>query len=339
MLSAYNNNLKVYAFNNNIISKDKGFYKCNFGHDVFLKYGNRKEGGFKIAHFAHYINQGTCNHKSESLEHQRIKKLLYDYFCLQIGIVKKVDVEYFIKLNDGSYVEADVYLELENGIKIAIEYQKSYVSSSSIVEKHKKYKENNIICIYFYSLSMKCLYNYPFIRLLDNLDMFYWYIPELEEYKGEYGIDINDIITYIYFIGLDVKTKKELLTGLRLEKIKKQLNENICLIKKQEHSLELIEKRKQNKELEKSRGKLKYKIGRQLVGYTFGRNRYPCYYLYSGIEADIHIIGYVINSGYICYKDTNNILRSISPEGYIQIITDEIIKYLTDTELFNYFGF
>lgn len=156
MLIAYDIDDNIY-FASNILDKKDYFYKCPAcGEDVFLKYGN-----VKVPHFVHY-NNVDHEWESESYEHRLMKLDVYDYFkeffwVNNIELEKPIFINSDININKDenediirNFLIPDIYIETNNGDKIAIECQCSIYSEDKINEKTNIYSRNGIYVIWIF---------------------------------------------------------------------------------------------------------------------------------------------------------------------------------------------
>lgn len=129
------NNVKLIARD---AQKTDGPFSCPVCNTpVTLKKGNKK-----IHHFAHKPPV-TCSYgQGETLAHQQAKISIFD--ALQNnGNVKNLELE---KVTGFGSI-ADVYAEI-NGQKVAIEIQRSILSTNEIAERTKRYQQNNVAVLW-----------------------------------------------------------------------------------------------------------------------------------------------------------------------------------------------
>jgi hypothetical protein len=79
---------------------------------------------------------------AESFEHKRMKQYMFENLHAN-NHIKKMELEYNVECR-----RADLYAELADGRKVAIEFQNSKISVAEIVERTKLYNENNIFVLW-----------------------------------------------------------------------------------------------------------------------------------------------------------------------------------------------
>jgi hypothetical protein len=95
---------------------------------------------------------------AESFEHKRMKQYMFENLHANNSI-KKMELEYNVKCR-----RADLYGELVDGRKFAIEFQNSKISVTEIVERTKLYNENDIFVLWI-------LNGISYKRIPQNQDM------------------------------------------------------------------------------------------------------------------------------------------------------------------------
>ncbi|MDR2592983.1 MAG: hypothetical protein LBC59_09340 [Chitinispirillales bacterium] len=101
-----------------------------------------KKGHVKIPHFAHKVKCDCCYGHGESETHYKIKTAVYDYLNSKTETCKNVALELYLK-----EVRPDVYAEI-NGVKVAIEIQKSNIDIDTIKKRMTAYKNKDIAVIW-----------------------------------------------------------------------------------------------------------------------------------------------------------------------------------------------
>ena len=79
---------------------------------------------------------------AESFEHKRMKQYMFENLHANNNI-KRMELEYNVECR-----RADLYGELTNGRKFAIEFQNSKISVAEIVDRTKLYNENGIFVLW-----------------------------------------------------------------------------------------------------------------------------------------------------------------------------------------------
>lgn len=108
-----------------------------------------KKGRIKIHHFAHYPNSSPCVWwEPESAEHLLMKKRI-------MKLLRKGNNAHFARLEykieyHTSLLYPDVYLELKNGERIAVECQVSDKSLDDFITKTKQYTNLGIYTLWIY---------------------------------------------------------------------------------------------------------------------------------------------------------------------------------------------
>lgn len=119
------------------------------GQNYYCQLCNKKlilrKGNIRIHHFAHYTKDADNCHwwETETKLHYQMK----DYICTMFknrDDIKIIEKEYAIRDDTGILI-ADVYVELDNGDKIAIECQISPKSLDDILMKTLRYSDKNDI--------------------------------------------------------------------------------------------------------------------------------------------------------------------------------------------------
>ncbi|WP_419887600.1 competence protein CoiA [Neobacillus niacini] len=113
-------------------------YKCQVCNEsVKIAWGD-----VRAPHFKHNPSSKCINSVSESLEHLKGKKILYEYFLNVINHkTQEIDLERYIP-ETGQI--ADVFIKFNNGVQWAIEYQRSNISPSEIKDRRELYKKAGI---------------------------------------------------------------------------------------------------------------------------------------------------------------------------------------------------
>ncbi len=120
------------------LASRSGDLSCHFCNDRIIY----RHGEVRVAHFAHYNENPDCKLSSESQEHLKSKKFIYDSVPLGNPGLTMKDIEHIV--GDRIY---DVYFERAND-KFAIELQHTIVSAASIEDKLKSATDNNIHTMY-----------------------------------------------------------------------------------------------------------------------------------------------------------------------------------------------
>jgi len=87
----------------------------------------------------------------ETVEHKRMKEYWYNTFPLVNPIILR-QMEYRF----GDQI-ADVYFELRDGIKVAIECQNSPITKKKLINRTKKYAEKDIYVLWIFNGSGTCV--------------------------------------------------------------------------------------------------------------------------------------------------------------------------------------
>lgn len=110
------------------------------GKEVQLRVNDPRK---RTPHFAHKVTDDKCSFRNndlrESEEHKKAKMLLYHYFK-----DKYKDITPNINYRFPTRRKADLYLEFNNGDKLAIEYQRSELDILEWQERHDEYTKANI---------------------------------------------------------------------------------------------------------------------------------------------------------------------------------------------------
>jgi hypothetical protein len=95
----------------------------------------------RVPHFKHKKKQNCIYGSSESEQHIQGKQLLFNYFNKLLNHKAYVGIEHFIS-ETGQI--ADIFIEFENGVRWAVEYQRSNVSLEEIQKRKKLCKSAKI---------------------------------------------------------------------------------------------------------------------------------------------------------------------------------------------------
>jgi len=134
MLTATNGrNEKVVAGD---VCKSDGPFRCLCGRDVFVH-----KGKIKIHHFAHKAGTECWVGRGESEKHLKCKMEIYEAIR-SLSNVQNCELEKNFNTN-----VADVYAEID-GIKVAIEVQKSILSVNEISLRTKKWNDLGILVLW-----------------------------------------------------------------------------------------------------------------------------------------------------------------------------------------------
>ncbi|WP_252501987.1 competence protein CoiA [Sporosarcina sp. Marseille-Q4943] len=96
----------------------------------------------KIPHFKHQSNRDCIYGSGESDEHNKGKVILFNYFkTTYASEIKLIDIEHFIPETNQI---ADIYIQLKDGQRWVVEYQRSNISTEEIRNRKDLYKTNQI---------------------------------------------------------------------------------------------------------------------------------------------------------------------------------------------------
>lgn len=152
-ICAYDITNKNYALNYELkkewwIAGKNGQLICQeCGKEVQLKIRDPRK---KIPHFAHKVTDDKCpfssNDLRESEEHKRGKMLLYNYFKEQYP-----EISPMINHRLPNKRKADLYIEFNNGDKLAVEYQRTELGILEWQERQEEYRKSNINVLWLLS--------------------------------------------------------------------------------------------------------------------------------------------------------------------------------------------
>ena len=110
------------------------------GKEVQLRVNDPRK---KVPHFSHKLTDNRCPYSSndsrESEEHKKGKMLLYHYFK-----EKYLGTSPIINYRFPNRRKADLYIEFNNGDKLAVEYQRTELDILEWQERHDEYKKASI---------------------------------------------------------------------------------------------------------------------------------------------------------------------------------------------------
>ena len=110
------------------------------GKEVQLRINDPRK---RTPHFSHKVTDDKCifvnNDQRESEEHKKGKMLLYHYFKDRYPETNPI-----INYRFPNRRKADLYIEFDNGDKLAIEYQRTELDILEWEERHEKYRRSNI---------------------------------------------------------------------------------------------------------------------------------------------------------------------------------------------------
>lgn len=114
-------------------------------------------GSETIRHFRHKV-ECPYHYEPETQEHLQMKKWVYENIPKHNNIKFK-QYEYKIEKNI-----ADVYFELNTGIKIVIECQCTPISPKEMEERTNKYSKNNVYVLWLLGKTNTCMNGYLFLK-------------------------------------------------------------------------------------------------------------------------------------------------------------------------------
>lgn len=143
------------------IEKDpKEEYQCEYCKQPVIHHKSKAQ--IRIGHFKHKANPYCPNNISETQDHIRTKKSIYDYLNHKYpNAFKTIELEKWICQNS---IRPDVYLETKRGAKIAIEVQASQLTIDQIINRTEKYAKNNIYVLWVQVWKNAKISTCPYIR-------------------------------------------------------------------------------------------------------------------------------------------------------------------------------
>lgn len=127
-------------------SKEEEYYCQQCGQRVIPK-----KGDIKIHHFAHYPGSPPCVWwEPETEEHLLMKQEIIELLKRDNDIVL-AELEYKLNIN-GNNLFPDVYVELVDGKRIAVECQVSNKPFNLFIQKTELYSKNNIYTLWIFPL-------------------------------------------------------------------------------------------------------------------------------------------------------------------------------------------
>ena len=219
-------------------------YICDYCENEVIHH--RSKSQVKIGHFKHKAYSNCANNQSESEEHVLTKKDIRDYLLENYSkAFKIVELEKWIC---NKSIRPDVYIETKKGTKIAIEVQASQLTIDQLINRTKKYHQNNIyvmwVLIWTNSkvsntdyIYRKCYLSYDcdnncdhsikltemelLIHWMNFKNLIYWdhmheyyngfYVVELDKFVGESSEYYSSEGEHQYFDGRVAKNKKIIL--------------------------------------------------------------------------------------------------------------------------------
>lgn len=120
--------------------RNGNLYCPECGNEVILKV---KDPNKKVPHFSHKLNVSNCtltnNYIRESEEHKKGKMILYHYFK-----EKHPKANIFLNKRFSNSRRCDLYIEFNNGDKLAVEFQRTNIQKYDWQERHDSYEKQNI---------------------------------------------------------------------------------------------------------------------------------------------------------------------------------------------------
>lgn len=141
-----------------VADKGHGYYCQVTDEKVILK-----KGEINIHHFAHYPDSKYVHWENETEEHKSMKSKVLEYIKETNNVIM-IELEYPV-YDEFGYLVPDVYTELEDEIKVAIECQISHKSISDILAKTIRYSRMGIYTLWLFSSNDLLGYNRQRIRL------------------------------------------------------------------------------------------------------------------------------------------------------------------------------
>lgn len=115
-------------------------YKCEYCDEVVIHHKSNSQ--VRIGHFKHKSNPLCPNNQKESPEHIRTKKGIKKYLVQKYARrFQTIELEKWICNRS---IRPDIYIETVKGYKIAIEVQASQITVDELINRTKKYTQNNI---------------------------------------------------------------------------------------------------------------------------------------------------------------------------------------------------
>lgn len=131
----------------NEASKEERYFCQQCNQQVIVK-----KGEIKTPHFAHYPDSSPCVWwEPETEEHLLMKQEIMELLKRDNDVVL-AEFEHKLNLNS-NILFPDVYLELANGKRIAIECQVSNKPFDMFLQKTELYSENNIYTLWIFPLT------------------------------------------------------------------------------------------------------------------------------------------------------------------------------------------
>lgn len=219
-------------------------YICDYCENEVIHH--RSKSQVKIGHFKHKAYSNCANNQSESEEHVLTKKDIRDYLLENYSkAFKIVELEKWIC---NKSIRPDVYIETKKGTKIAIEVQASQLTIDQLINRTKKYHQNNIYvmwvliwpnskasntdyiyrkCYLSYNCDNNCDHSLKLtemelvIHWMNFKSLIYWdymheyyngfYVVELDKFVGESSEYYSSEGEHQYFDGRVAKNKKIIL--------------------------------------------------------------------------------------------------------------------------------